>query len=96
MICALAKQISVKEVSKPKDWAAQITDLVKRLMTGWKMPNFIRNCVEEQLSKSIISSMSKEGEESFEKILSESLQQVQYEHCSVDESRLQVSTVISD
>lgn len=88
--------MSVKDVLKPKDWAAQISDLVKRLMTGWKMPNFIRNCVEEQLSKSIISSMSKEGEESFEKILSESLQQVQYERCSVDESRLQVSTVISD
>ena len=45
------------------------------MMSGWKMPEFIRRGVEEQLSKSIVESVSKE-EESFEKILSESLLQV--------------------
>jgi len=41
-------------------------------MSGWKMPEFIRRGVEEQLSKSIIESIASD-QDSFDKILSESL-----------------------
>ena len=44
------------------------------MVTGWQIPNFIRKEAIDQISKSIANSMEGNNNESFEKVLSESLQ----------------------